>query len=109
MSLNVELRAATMLSKASLVAILEKMFKGAAPDELPQPPEPLPEDFKKRKEKAARVRRFVTDDIPKSKYVTDDAFFDGGVRSPPWRAFILSRSVCGPSRGKKMKRFDLLV
>lgn len=75
MSVNFELRGATILSSASLVTILERMFKGATPDELPQPPEPLTEDFKKRKEKAARVRYFGG--MSKDMYITDDAVLGG--------------------------------
>ncbi|CAM9177431.1 unnamed protein product [Ascophyllum nodosum] len=52
---DVELRGAIMLARASFLAILEKMFEGATPDQLPRPPEPLTEEFKKRREKAARL------------------------------------------------------
>lgn len=87
-SLNVELRGVTMLSRASFVAILEKMFKGAAPDELPQPPEPLTEDFKKRQEKAARVRysEGVSQDrrVADYRFVTESAVL---VVSPPTTRF----------------------
>ena len=52
---NVELRGAITLARASFLAFLEKMFEGATPDQLSRPPEPLTEEFKKRRERAARV------------------------------------------------------
>ena len=59
---DVELRGAIMLARASFLAILEKMFEGATPDQLPRPPEPLTEEFKKRREKAARVSLLYAED-----------------------------------------------
>eukprot|EP00904_Undaria_pinnatifida_P010629 jgi/Undpi1/6697/HiC_scaffold_20.g09176.m1 len=50
---NFEVRGSSGLSRASLVAILEKTFRGCV--EAPQPPPPLSEETKKRREIAARV------------------------------------------------------
>lgn len=51
---NVEVRGSTMLSRASFVALLEKMFKGCT--EPPNAPAPLSEEFKKKRENSVRVR-----------------------------------------------------
>ena len=59
---NIELRGAIMLAWASFLAIFEEMFEGATPDQLPRPPEPLTEEFKKRREKAARVSLLHAED-----------------------------------------------
>lgn len=51
---GVEIRGSSTLDKPSFVAILDKMFGGCT--EAPEPPAPLTEDFKGRRERAALVR-----------------------------------------------------
>lgn len=86
MSQGVEIRGASMLTRADYVAIMEKMFKGCT--EPPEAPLPLSEELKQKQEWAAQVRRGPDPAIRKLSIPTvrtdeDRVFYGGGLVASP--------------------------